>query len=111
MGSTDGLRPGFRQAEETNLALLNQILHRACNIFHWHVGIDSVLIVEINIIGTESSQAALNCAANLSGLAVNVTSMLARILIDIPAKLCSDLHLSPNAAKRFPNHDSLVHGP
>jgi hypothetical protein len=86
---------------------LDQILHDACDVFHRHVGIDSMLVVEVDVIGAEPPQAALDRAANLSRLAVDAASMFARILVDIPAKLGRDLHLVAHAAERFPDHDLI----
>jgi hypothetical protein len=51
--ATNGLCVRFRQAEVLDLALLNQDLHRSCHIFDWHLGVNAVLIEEIDDVGLE----------------------------------------------------------
>ena len=44
MRAADRRRPGFGQAEVPDLALRDQVLDRAGDLFYRHVGIDSVLV-------------------------------------------------------------------
>ena len=44
VGAADRLRAGFGEAEVLDLAFLNQLLHRAGDVFDRHVRIDAVLI-------------------------------------------------------------------
>ena len=55
----DGLRTGFGEADRPHLALLDQFLHRAHRLFDRHVGVDAVLVIEIDPIDTEAFQARL----------------------------------------------------
>ena len=54
--ATDRLHARFRKAKVLDLALLNQVLHRSGDIFDRHVGIDAVLIEEVNDVGLEPLQ-------------------------------------------------------
>ena len=79
MCATDGLHSGFRKAEVLNLTFLNQVLHRARNVFDWHVRVNTVLIEQINRIdlGTGStikplSDAERNDANKVRGCASQV---------------------------------------
>ena len=55
MGAADRLCARFREAEVLDLALLNQFLHRARNVFDRHVQVDAMLIEKID--GIDSSAA------------------------------------------------------
>lgn len=62
MRAANGFRAGLRQAEEANLALLDQVFDNVGDLFHRHFGIDAVLVQEIDVIGPEPLKAALDCA-------------------------------------------------
>ena len=53
MCATDCLHACFRKAEMLDLALLNQFLHRASHIFDRHVGINPVLIEQVDDVRPE----------------------------------------------------------
>ena len=48
VGATDGLDACFREAEVLHLALVNEVLHGSRDVFDGDVGINTVLIVEID---------------------------------------------------------------
>jgi hypothetical protein len=54
--ATNRLHSWLRKSEVLYLAFLNQLFHRAGNIFDRHAGIDAVLIKQIDNIGPESFQ-------------------------------------------------------
>ena len=54
--ATNRVCSGLRKAEVFDLAGLNQILHRARNLFDGHVWIDAVLVEEIDNVGLEAFQ-------------------------------------------------------
>ena len=105
----DRLGAGFRQAEVAHLALPDEVLDGAGNVFHRHLGIDPVLVVEVDVIGAKPLQAALDRLADLSRLAVGVATMLASLLIDIPAEFGGNDDLVAHAGEGFPDH--LLVGP
>ena len=59
VSAANRLHPGFRKAEVLDLALLNQLLHRAGDVFDRHIRIDAVLIEEIDRIDLEPLERAL----------------------------------------------------
>lgn len=76
MGAANGLRAGFGQAEPQHLAFGDQVLHRSGHILHRHVGIDPMLVVEIDMIGAQALEAALDGAADLRRPAVDAAAVL-----------------------------------
>ena len=60
MGAADRLRSRFRKAEVLHLAFLDEFLHRSRHIFDRHVGIDAVLIEEIDGIDPEPLERGLS---------------------------------------------------
>ena len=49
-------RPGFGKAEVPDLALRDQVPDRAGDLFYRHVGIDSVLVEQIDRLDAEASR-------------------------------------------------------
>ena len=56
MRAADRLHARFRQTEVLDLAFANQVLDRARDVLDRHVGIDAVLIEQIDPIGLEPLQ-------------------------------------------------------
>src|SRR5947199_376216 len=56
MCATNRLHSGLRKSEVLHLAFPNQVLYRLRHVFDWHVGIDAVLIKQIDNVGPESLQ-------------------------------------------------------
>jgi len=52
--AADGLGSWFGKTEVLYLALLDEVLHCACNFFDWHARIDPVLIEEIDSLDPQS---------------------------------------------------------
>ena len=48
VSATDGFRSCLRKAEVLDLTFLNQVLHCACHFFDGHVGVNAMLIEEID---------------------------------------------------------------
>jgi hypothetical protein len=57
---TDRLHACFRKAEVFDLALLDQLLHRAGDVFDRHIRINPVLIEQIDDIDPEPLERALD---------------------------------------------------
>ncbi len=53
MGAANGARACFGQAEVQNLTLLDQLFNRTGDILDWHLRIDTVLVVEVDAIGSQ----------------------------------------------------------
>ena len=60
MGTAKGLRARFRETPVKELALGHQILDRAGDILDRHLRIDTVLIDEVDTIGSQAPQHALD---------------------------------------------------
>ena len=59
MGAADRLHARFGQAEVLHLALLDQLLHRARDVFDRHVRVDPVLVEEIDDVDPQPLERAL----------------------------------------------------
>ena len=54
MGAADGFRARLGEAEVQNLALLDEVFHRAGDVLDRHGRIDAVLVVEIDAVGPQA---------------------------------------------------------
>lgn len=54
MGAPNDFHAGFRQAEMLDLALLDQIPDSASDFFNRHIRVDTVLVEQIDIVGTQT---------------------------------------------------------
>src|SRR5947209_11047320 len=52
-------RAGFGQAKESHFALCDQLSHRSDRLFDRRVGINPVLIIEVDAIDSETAQTSL----------------------------------------------------
>src|SRR5438270_4760878 len=59
MCAPDGLHSCLGKSEVLDLALLDQLLHRSCNVFDGHIRIDTMLIEEIDHIGLKAFERSL----------------------------------------------------
>jgi hypothetical protein len=70
MRAANALSPSFRQPEMLYLAMTDQVLNRASDIFDRDVGIDAVLVEEIDCIDAQSLQRRIRVLTNAFGPAV-----------------------------------------
>src|ERR1700730_527644 len=56
MCATDGLHSWLRKTEVLDLSFLNHVLHRSRHIFYRHIGIDTMLVEQIDDVAPESLQ-------------------------------------------------------
>src|SRR6476646_9029215 len=54
MGAADRVWPCFRETEITYLALAYEFSHGADSLYYWRIGIDAVLIIEVNSFDAET---------------------------------------------------------
>jgi hypothetical protein len=71
MGAADGLRPRLGEAEMAHLALAHEIGHRPHRVLDGRVGIDPVLVVEIDHLHLEPPQARVAGLAHVIGLSAD----------------------------------------
>jgi hypothetical protein len=71
--ATQSLGTRFGHADVTDFAFLDEFLHCAERVLDWYVGIDAVLVIEVDIIDAEPSQARLAGAADVIRFSVNIS--------------------------------------
>src|SRR6059058_907763 len=70
VGAADRCRPGLGQADVADLALGHQFGEGADGVLDGRVRVDSVLVVEVDAVGTEPLQGALDGSPDVRGAAV-----------------------------------------
>ncbi len=70
MGAADRGGAGFGQTEGAHLALGNQVAHRTGDVLHRHVGIDAVLVEQVDDVGLQPLQRGLGDGADVLRAAV-----------------------------------------
>jgi hypothetical protein len=96
MRPADRLGTRLGEAEVLHLALLDQLLHRAGDLFDRHRGIDPVLVVEIDAVGPQPLQRRLDHFADVCRLAVKAAAGL-----HVESELGCDDDLVPERSKRL----------
>ena len=71
MGATDRLRRRFAQAEKADLPLFFQSRHRADRILDRRIGVDPVLVIEVDRLDPQSLEARFARRAHVIGLAAD----------------------------------------
>ena len=101
MGAADGLRARFGEAEVLDLALLDQLLHRPGHVFDRHVGVDAVLIEQIDDVGLQPLERGLGDLLDMLRPAVEAARSGRGCRIDVEAELRGDHHLLAERRQRF----------
>jgi hypothetical protein len=83
------------------LALLNQLLHSAGNVFDGHVQVDTMLVVEIDGVDLQAFERALTSLLDVLGPAVERVPLSSIGGIGFPAEFGSDDHFAAEGSKRF----------
>ena len=96
--AADRLHARFGQAEVLDLAFADQVLHRAGDVLDRHVGIDAVLIEEIDAVGLEPLQRRVGHLADVRGPAVEAGLLS---VLEPEPELGRDHHLVANRSERF----------
>jgi hypothetical protein len=78
MGAADGLRTRLAQAQVADLALLDEPRHRPDGVLDRHVGVDPVLVVEVDPVDLQPLQAPLESDGHVFGPAVRPPPLPAR---------------------------------
>ena len=71
VGSADGVDACFGEAEVEDLALVDQLCDRACGLLDRRVPVDTVLVVQVDVVGTEAGQRSLDGGADVGRAAVD----------------------------------------
>ncbi len=78
----------FRESEVLHFVRANQVFHRTRHVLNRHVGINAVLIKEVDHLGSEAFQRGIGHLLDVLGPAVQAGAF--SVFIDFEAKLCSD---------------------
>ena len=70
-GTPDGSSGSLRQAQEPNLALLHELRHRADCLFNRCIGVHTVLVIEVDDIHTEASEARFAALPDVIGFPID----------------------------------------
>ena len=113
MGAANGGAAGFRKPERPHFAFLHQFRHGADGLLDRHVGIDAVLVEEVDGLDAEAFQRSLGDRAYMLGPAVDAGdgggALLARI--DLEAEFGGDHHAVAERLQRFAEQNLVVKGP
>ena len=107
----DRLRTCLGKAEVLNLALLYQVLHRARHIFDRYGRVDTVLVEQVDNVGPQPLQRCLGNLPDVLRAAVQASSTLSRLGIDVEAELGGDHHLLTEGGKGFADELFVDEGP
>jgi hypothetical protein len=88
----DGVRPRLRQAEEANLALLDEAGHGADRLLDWHRWVDTMLVVKVDDVHAEPLQARFAGLHDICGAAIDAVG----------------LALAPHLAEFRGEHDAIT---
>ncbi len=92
------------------LALGDQVAHGSGDVLDRHVGIDPVLVQEVDRLDAQALQRAIHGPANMLRAAAD-PMVLARLGIDVEAELGGDHHRVADRAERFADHLLVGEGP
>ena len=84
-----------------HLTLLNQLYHRSCYILDRHDRDNAVLIVQIDDVGLEPLERALDCLLDVLWLAIEGIPLASLLRIRRPSELRRDHHPIAEWSKRF----------
>ena len=76
-----------------DLALGDEVLHRARDLLDGHSGINPMLVEQIDAVGSEALQHPVDGSSDVVGAAVHAAAALAGAWVDVPAELRGDDHL------------------
>ena len=76
--AADRLLAGLGEAEEADLALAHEVGHRAHDVLDRHGGVDAVLVEEVDAVGGEPAERALDGLADVLRPAVHARDAAVR---------------------------------
>src|SRR5450830_506401 len=100
MGPANRLGPGLGQAEVAHLALGDQLFHGAGHVLHRHLGIDPVLVEQVNAVGTQVLERVLDHRSDTLGAAVHTR----RDVAVLEAELGGNHHLVTHRRQGLAHH-------
>jgi hypothetical protein len=98
-----------------DLTLLDHVLHRAGDVFDWHVGVNPVLIEQVDDIDLEPLKRALDSLLDMLRLTVQARSTLtprgSKSRSRLNPNLVAITTSSRNGARASPTSSSFKNGP
>jgi hypothetical protein len=79
VGAADGVHPRLGQADVADLALGDQLGQGADGVLDRGVGVDAVLVVQVDVVGAEPPQGAVDRGADVGRAAVEVAGAAAGV--------------------------------
>ncbi|MNG13363.1 hypothetical protein D3C84_970380 [compost metagenome] len=76
-----------------DFALCDELADCACNFFNWDIGIDAVLVKQINFIDLQPTEHAIDCFTQRRRAAVQTVARPVRIQTE--SELGCDVHVIP----------------
>ena len=98
VSATDGFRGSFGQPEVANFAGAHEFRHGADSFFDGNIGIDAMLVVEVDHIDAEALQAGIASSAYVRGAALYAAH---------DAEFCGEEDSVADAANGLANEVSL----
>ena len=110
VGAADRGRRCLGEPEVSDLALGDEIGDGSCCLLDRRVGVDAVLVVEVDVVGAEASQRALDGCTDVGGAAVGAEGVPVAVVLH-EAELGGDLHLVAAALDGASDELLAVEGP
>ncbi len=109
VGPFDRRRGGFGDAEEADLARVDERLHCAPGLFNGDAAVDAVLVVEVNHFDVESRERRVTGGAHVLGRAVD--AQVRAVLTALVAELRREHHLVATSLDGRPDESFVGEGP
>jgi hypothetical protein len=100
MSTTNRLSSRFGESEVLDLALLDQVFHRPSHVFDSHVGVDAMLIEQVDRFDLESLERGLSDLLDVLGATIQA-SLLQRRGIESESELRGDRDLPMERTEGF----------
>ena len=104
MRAAERAEPHLGEAPVQNLPLLDQLLHRGGDVLDGNLGIDTVLVQQVDTVCTQAPEHPLDDLLDVRRLAVRgrlARSELSGLRVDVPAELGRDHYVVPERLDRF----------
>ena len=100
VGAADGAGAGLGHPEVAHLAGLDELLDRARDVLDRDVGVDAVLVEQVDRVGAQPPQRPVDGGADVLGSAVHAAGLRA-VLVEVEAELGGDDDLVAHRLERL----------
>lgn len=109
VGTADGGGPGLGQSDVADLALDDEVGQRADGLLDGGVRVDAVLVIEVDVVGSEPLERAFDSRLDIAGAAVDDSGAAAGVRDQTELRRDDDIIAPPLTA--LPTISSLWKGP